>query len=91
MPIPATFVIARNGLITARFIDPDYRKRMAVEDLLAALKPARNQDQSGQKSLSAHGRSHLPTATSGWYEKGSGVSLKNPELLAALGVFAARA
>ena len=38
MPIPATFVIARSGLITARFIDPDYRKRMAVEDLLAALK-----------------------------------------------------
>jgi peroxiredoxin len=42
MPIPATFVIARNGVITARFIDPDYRKRMAVEDLLAALKNAGN-------------------------------------------------
>jgi peroxiredoxin len=41
MPIPATFVIAQNGRIAARFIDPDYRKRMAVEDLLAALKNAR--------------------------------------------------
>jgi peroxiredoxin len=40
MPIPATFVINRDGIITARFIDPDYRKRMAVEDLLAALKSA---------------------------------------------------
>jgi peroxiredoxin len=50
MPIPATFVIARNGVITARFIDPDYRKRMAVEDLLAALKSARNQDSSGRES-----------------------------------------
>jgi peroxiredoxin len=40
MPIPATFVIASKGVITARFIDPDYRKRMAVEELLAALKNA---------------------------------------------------
>jgi peroxiredoxin len=45
MPIPATFVIARNGLITARFIDPDYRTRMTLEDLLVAVKDARNQDQ----------------------------------------------
>ena len=50
MPIPATFVIARNGVITARFIDPDYRKRMAVEDLLAALKNARNRQESRPKS-----------------------------------------
>jgi len=50
MPIPATFVIARTGVITARFIDPDYRKRMAVEDLLAALKNARNQDGNSRKS-----------------------------------------
>jgi peroxiredoxin len=49
MPIPATFVIARNGVITARFIDPDYRKRMAVEDLLAALKNARNRQESRPK------------------------------------------
>jgi peroxiredoxin len=45
MPIPATFVIARNGLITARFIDPDYRMRMTLEDLLVAVKDARNQSQ----------------------------------------------
>jgi peroxiredoxin len=50
MPIPATFVIARNGVITARFIDPDYRKRMAVEDLLAAMKNARNRQESRPKS-----------------------------------------
>jgi peroxiredoxin len=49
MPIPATFVIARSGLIAARFIDPDYRKRMAVEDLLAALKTARNTDNNHRK------------------------------------------
>ena len=38
LPIPATFVIAKDGLIRARFVDPDYRKRMSVDDLLAALK-----------------------------------------------------
>jgi peroxiredoxin len=40
-PIPATFVLSRDGRIGDRFIDPDYRKRMAVEDLLAALRNAR--------------------------------------------------
>ena len=40
LPIPATFVVGTDGKIAARFLDPDYRKRMAVEDLLAALKSA---------------------------------------------------
>ncbi len=40
MPIPATFVINRDGVVTARFIDPDYRNRMTIEELLAALKAA---------------------------------------------------
>ena len=38
LPIPATFVIGQDGRIRARFVDPDYRKRMAVEDLIAAIK-----------------------------------------------------
>ena len=38
LPIPATFVVAKDGFIRARFVDPDYRKRMAIDDLLAALK-----------------------------------------------------
>jgi peroxiredoxin len=38
LPIPATFVVGRDGLIKARFVDPDYRKRMAIDELLAALK-----------------------------------------------------
>jgi len=46
LPIPATFVLAGDGTIEARFLDPDYRKRMAVEDLLAALKNARNRRQN---------------------------------------------
>jgi peroxiredoxin len=37
LPIPATFVIGRDGVIKGRFVDPDYRKRMGIEDMLAAL------------------------------------------------------
>ena len=41
LPIPATFVLASDGIVTDRFIDPDYRRRMTIEDLLEALKNAR--------------------------------------------------
>lgn len=37
LPIPATFVIGADGIVKAKFVDPDYRKRMAVEDILATL------------------------------------------------------
>jgi peroxiredoxin len=40
LPIPATFIVGRDGLVKARFVDPDFRKRMAVEELLAALDSA---------------------------------------------------
>jgi len=40
LPIPATFVVGTDGEVKARFVDPDYRKRMTIEDLLAALKAA---------------------------------------------------
>jgi peroxiredoxin len=39
LPVPATFVVARGGMIAAAFIEPDYRKRLdpmeAVQKLLA--------------------------------------------------------
>jgi peroxiredoxin len=38
LPIPATFVVSRDGRIKERFVDPDYRKRMAIDDLLTALR-----------------------------------------------------
>jgi peroxiredoxin len=41
LPIPATFVVGTDGKVVARFIDPDYRKRMAIEDLLSAIRTAR--------------------------------------------------
>ena len=37
LPIPATFVVGQDGRIKACFTDPDYRRRMTVEDLIAAL------------------------------------------------------
>lgn len=40
LPIPATFVVGRDGMVKARFVDPDFRKRMAIDDLIAALKTA---------------------------------------------------
>jgi peroxiredoxin len=41
LPIPATFVVGTDGLVTARFVDPDYRMRMAIEDMVAALRTAK--------------------------------------------------
>jgi len=38
LPIPATFVVGRDGLVRARFIDPDYRKRMMMADMIAAMR-----------------------------------------------------
>lgn len=39
LPIPATFVIDADGIVKARFVDPDYRRRMTTEDILRALQP----------------------------------------------------
>jgi peroxiredoxin len=40
VPIPATFVVGADGIIRSRYLDPDYRRRMATEELLQALKAA---------------------------------------------------
>ncbi len=37
LPVPATFVIGRDSLVRARFVDPDFRTRMEIDDILAAL------------------------------------------------------
>jgi len=41
LPIPATFVIGTDGIVHARFVDPDYRMRMTIEDMLGALRSAK--------------------------------------------------
>lgn len=40
LPIPAIFVLDREGLIRARHVDPDYRRRMEVDVLLEAVRAA---------------------------------------------------
>lgn len=37
LPIPATFVLDQGGRVAARYVNPDYRTRMDVEDILKAL------------------------------------------------------
>jgi peroxiredoxin len=37
VPIPATFVVGRDGRIAARFVDPDFRNRMEITEIVAAL------------------------------------------------------
>ena len=37
LPIPAVFVIGQDGIIAARHVDPDYRRRMEREDLLRGV------------------------------------------------------
>jgi peroxiredoxin len=41
LPIPATFVVGSDGRVVARFVDPDFRRRMSVDELIAALEAAR--------------------------------------------------
>ena len=33
LPIPATFIVGRDGLVKARYIDPDHRRRMDLDDI----------------------------------------------------------
>jgi peroxiredoxin len=37
LPIPATLVVGKDGRVKARFVDPDFRHRTAIEDILGAL------------------------------------------------------
>lgn len=38
VPIPSVFVVGQDGLIKARHVDPDYRRRLELDDLRAAAK-----------------------------------------------------
>ncbi len=37
LPVPATFVIDREGVVRAAFVSPDWRERVDPEDVIAAL------------------------------------------------------
>ena len=38
LPVPAVFVVGQDGIIAARHVDPDYRRRMELDALLDAVK-----------------------------------------------------
>jgi peroxiredoxin len=38
LPIPATFVVGTDGVIRARLMDPDYRRRVSIADMVTALR-----------------------------------------------------
>ena len=40
LPVPATLVVGRDGRVTARFVDPDFRHRMRTEDIVEAVRRA---------------------------------------------------
>jgi peroxiredoxin len=40
LPVPATFVLDGEGIVVARHVDPDYRRRIEIEDLVAAFERA---------------------------------------------------
>ncbi len=40
LPIPATLVIGKDGRVKARFVDPDFRHRLGMENILGALAEA---------------------------------------------------
>jgi peroxiredoxin len=37
LPIPSVFVVRQDGTIAARHIDPDYRQRMEIDELLSCV------------------------------------------------------
>jgi peroxiredoxin len=71
MPIPATFVIAQDGLIKARFIDPDYR---AHDHRRPADGPEKRANPRGAQPQALGGivQWRLPIRSGGWYGKASG-------------------
>jgi peroxiredoxin len=38
LPVPATFIINQQGIITARHFDEDYKERMEIDQLVSELK-----------------------------------------------------
>ncbi len=41
VPLPATFVVGADGRVLARRVDPEFRQRMEIADIIAALDKAR--------------------------------------------------
>ncbi len=44
VPLPSTFVVGTDGRVIARQVDPEFRKRMDVDEILTALQSVRASD-----------------------------------------------
>jgi peroxiredoxin len=55
LPVPATFVVGADGLVNARWIDPDYRRRADLDDILEAVRRSQQPAESRLKSRIAFG------------------------------------
>jgi peroxiredoxin len=42
LPIPATYVVNSDGIITLAFVDADYTKRLEPEEVVKALRTIKN-------------------------------------------------
>jgi peroxiredoxin len=42
VPVPATFVLGTDGRVVARMVEPDFRRRMNIEDIRRALADAKS-------------------------------------------------
>jgi peroxiredoxin len=42
VPLPATFVVGADGRVLARRVEPDFRTRMEVSEILSALASSRS-------------------------------------------------
>jgi peroxiredoxin len=40
IPVPATFVVDQDRTVLARLVDPDFRRRMEIDEILSALRSA---------------------------------------------------
>ncbi|MFL6797759.1 MAG: peroxiredoxin-like family protein [Xanthobacteraceae bacterium] len=49
LPIRATFVVGRDGVIKGRFIEPDYRRPIAIAQMLSAMRDTARGTASGQR------------------------------------------
>jgi peroxiredoxin len=46
VPLPATFVVGQDKRVLARHVDPDFRRRMEVDEILAAVRSGNRQSTS---------------------------------------------
>jgi peroxiredoxin len=55
VPLPATFVVGQDKRVLARHVDPDFRRRMEIDEILRAIRSAKEQTPIAPDSLNGRG------------------------------------